>query len=184
MLPELMEIKRSRKALHLTQARLAQLSGVSQSFVAKIESGRMDPAYGLARKIFGVLEKSEKGGERAARDVMRTRILSVKSNEKLSVAISLMQRNEVSQLIVLDNHHHIIGSITEKGILERMEEDINFNPRSIRVESALEDAFPTLGENTPLSSITHILRHSVAVVVMAGNKPSGIITKSDLLGSA
>jgi DNA-binding XRE family transcriptional regulator len=40
------EVMRLRKAHHLTQARLSELSGVGQSEISRIESGRANPTLG------------------------------------------------------------------------------------------------------------------------------------------
>ena len=57
MLYELTRIKQMRRNLELTQTELAKLSGVSQSLIAKIERGNIEPSYTIARKIFAVLEE-------------------------------------------------------------------------------------------------------------------------------
>ena len=46
---ELNEISRLRKQLGLTQAELAKLSGVSQSLIAKLEAGKIEPSYSKAK---------------------------------------------------------------------------------------------------------------------------------------
>jgi predicted transcriptional regulator len=45
MFPQLEDIAKKRRRLGLKQAELAKLSGVSQSLVAKLESGRIDSSY-------------------------------------------------------------------------------------------------------------------------------------------
>jgi predicted transcriptional regulator len=44
--------------LGLTQGQLAKIAGVSQSFIAKIESGKIDPSYSKVKTIFDVLDLS------------------------------------------------------------------------------------------------------------------------------
>jgi len=70
MIPSLSEIRKRRKALGLTQSGLARRAGVSQSLIAKVESGRLDPAYGKARKIFETLDAEAGGKGRKASDIM------------------------------------------------------------------------------------------------------------------
>ena len=55
MLPKLEEIGRRRRLLALSQKQLANLSGVSQSMIAKIESGRISPSYLKTKAIFDIL---------------------------------------------------------------------------------------------------------------------------------
>jgi len=59
MLPSLDEIAKKRKMLGLTQKELARMAGVSQSSIAKIESGKIDPSYNKVKAIFDVLERME-----------------------------------------------------------------------------------------------------------------------------
>lgn len=63
MLPSLDEIAKRRKLLGLTQKQLAKIAGVSQSFIAKIESGKIDPSYSKAKAIFDTLEKNGGSGK-------------------------------------------------------------------------------------------------------------------------
>ena len=46
------EIKKLRSSLGLTQKDLAQRADVSQSLIAKIEAGRIDPTFSKVQKIF------------------------------------------------------------------------------------------------------------------------------------
>ena len=55
MVIEIREIKEIRKKLGLTQGQLANMANVSQSLIAKIEAGRLDPTYSNATKIFEAL---------------------------------------------------------------------------------------------------------------------------------
>jgi len=59
MLPSLEEIPRKRRELGLTQSKLAILAGVSQSIIAKIESGSVDPSYSVVARILAALERTE-----------------------------------------------------------------------------------------------------------------------------
>ena len=61
---ELNEIKIIRKKYGLTQSKLANIANVSQSLIAKIESGRIDPTYSNAQKIFSALDTLRKDKEK------------------------------------------------------------------------------------------------------------------------
>ena len=73
---DLCEIKRIRKSLGITQKKLADLAGVSQSLIAKTEAGMLDPAYSKATKIFEALNEINKRSDKKAVDVMEKRIIS------------------------------------------------------------------------------------------------------------
>ena len=51
-LPNLETIKRQREKLHVSQKKLANMTGVSTSMINQIESGRSKPSYNTAKKIF------------------------------------------------------------------------------------------------------------------------------------
>ena len=49
------------------------------------------------------------------------------------------------------------------------------------VEKIMEEAFPTVSEETPLSMVSALLQHEPAVLVAKRGRVFGIITKADLL---
>ena len=52
LLPSLETIKQKREKLHISQKKLAMMTGVSTSMINQIESGRSKPSYNTAKKIF------------------------------------------------------------------------------------------------------------------------------------
>ena len=52
MLPRIDSIKQIRLKIGITQKKLAMLTGVSTSMINQIESGRSQPSYDTAKKIF------------------------------------------------------------------------------------------------------------------------------------
>lgn len=181
MLPEIEKIKIIRKNLDLTQKELAAAIGVSQSIIAKIESKNVNPSYEIIKKIFDFFENMEKKNQKKASDIMNKKIIFVRKNDKISKAIELMKTHGYSQLPVFDGDHSI-GSISEAKIVEQIssEESLD-NVMKKRIEDAMEESFPIINEDTPISSISTLLQHSSAVIVNKKGKISGIITKSDLL---
>ena len=57
MLNDLEKIKYMRQKLGLSQTELANIAGVSQSLITKIERGKIEPSYTLVKKIFSVLDE-------------------------------------------------------------------------------------------------------------------------------
>ena len=56
---KLSEIKRLRKKLEINQKELAVRAGVSQSLIAKIEAGKIEPTYSKACGILETLKDLE-----------------------------------------------------------------------------------------------------------------------------
>ena len=109
---ELEEVKKIRKKLGMTQTELANRSGVSQSLIAKIESGRIDPTYTKTKKIFAALSELEQKEEIKAEQLMTSRIISISSSAPIKEAIAKMKKSKISQLPVIDDHN-LIGLISE-----------------------------------------------------------------------
>ena len=93
---DISEIKRMSKKLGMTQSALAAKSGVSQSLIAKIESDKIDPSYQNAKKIIETLNFLDKGNDLLARDIMHTKIISVKPSDTLKDAIIKMRKKNIS----------------------------------------------------------------------------------------
>src|SRR5213595_3371848 len=102
MLPTLDEIPKRRKALGLTQSRLAELAGVSQSIIAKIESGSVDPSYSIVKRLVETLERQSVDTARPrVSEIMSRPVISVSRTQFVRDAVDLMKRRGYSQLPVL-----------------------------------------------------------------------------------
>ena len=181
MLPPLEEVQRRRKVLGLTQSELARASGVSQSLIAKLELGLIDPSYTKVKSIFDALERMESRIEIHASQIATKDVVGIDRNERLAEAAKLMSLHGFSQLVVLDGDR-VVGSISEKGLLGQILAGKDTSRVSnMLVEEVMEEAFPQVGEDAPVSLISSMLRVYSAVLVSAKGKTTGIITKADLL---
>ncbi|MFB6294580.1 MAG: multiprotein-bridging factor 1 family protein [Candidatus Nanohaloarchaea archaeon] len=61
----------------LTQAEAADAAGVSQSFVAKLESGDSVPNYRDAARLYNTLEERARAAGKTAADVMNADVVAV-----------------------------------------------------------------------------------------------------------
>lgn len=181
MLPEINEISKRRKLLGLTQKELAQLTMTSQSLIAKLESGKINPSYGIVRNIFTVMNSMEKKKEDEvnAKKLLHKRVYSVSKTDSVHSIARLMKRYEISQLPVLDSGT-IIGSITERTIVDLMSKRRQ-GVEKLKAFDVMDEPFPTIHENTPLASISSLLSHNSAVIVTSKGRIAGIITKADLV---
>jgi len=181
VIPELETIASRRRKLDLTQAHLARASGVSQSYIAKLESRKIEPSYVKVKAILEALQRLEQRGEARASEIMTHGVISVQSSETVELAARLMRAHGFSQLPVLEGEKSV-GSISEKTIIDRI---VNGEGREtvarMPVFEIMEDAFPQVGEEAPVSVITSLLRAYPAVLVSNKGQIMGIVTKADLL---
>lgn len=172
---ELTDIKRIRKQLGMTQLELARRAQVSQSLVAKIEAGRIDPTYTKVKQIFTALDDLERKDQPGIDQVMSKKILSVKPKSKVKEAITLMRKHQVSQLPVIENNH-LVGLVSESSILDAL-----LDGKAELVEDIMKEAPPVVAKNSTLPMVSAVLKHYPLVVVQEHGKLVGVIAKSDLL---
>lgn len=167
--------------LGLTQQRLAEQASVSQSLIAKIESGKIDPAYTKVKAIFDVLDQLETREDFHAKEILHNEVVSIQKDAAVSEAVQLMTNYGYSQLPVFDGKHHV-GSISEKTILSQVLAGKDLNQVSrLPIEDIMDEAFPQVGENAPLLLVSDLLQVYPAVLIYKKGKIAGIVTKADLL---
>ena len=181
LLPEVADLAHRRRALGLKQRELATAAGVSQSFVAKVEAGRINPSYAMMKKLLAALEAKELGKLPRVKQVMHRGVISVSPQERVAAAIQRMRRANVSQLPVLDRGASV-GCISERSLVKRLERgETAATLGSQPVRAVMEDALPQVGEDTPLRAMAALLLHNPAVLVARQGRVIGIVAKSDLL---
>jgi predicted transcriptional regulator len=181
MLPQLEEIAQKRRLLGLKQAELAKLAGVSQSLIAKLESGKIDSSYTKVKTIFEALERLEVQTKIQAGKVLHNEVVGVQKNEPVSKVVQLMKSCGYSQLPVFDGKQ-AVGSISEKTILNQILAGKDLAQiAKLPTEEVMEEAFPQVDEDAPLSLISNLLQVYSAVLVSNKGRAVGIITKADLL---
>jgi len=166
-------LKRMRKESGLTQKRLAQLVGVSQAHIAKIEQGKVDPRLSTVNKILRVLTEGEK---KKCRDLMSKGVLFAKPNDSIIKVSEVMVRHAVSQTPVM-NRNRVVGTVTEECIIRNLDSNI----AAQKAKKIMDLPLPTVDEETSIAAIRPILERRQGVLVMRGKKVIGIITRSDLL---
>ena len=92
MLPSIESVKQQRLKIKLTQKQLASEVGVSTSMINQIESGRSQPSYETAKKIFEVLAKKENQSSYSAGQLCSQNIVTIKPSNTLHDAIKKMHQ--------------------------------------------------------------------------------------------
>ncbi len=181
MLPEIQEISRRRRQLGIKQKDLAGMAEVSQSFIAKLESGKINPSYQKVKAILESFERLEHENSIKAKDIMNRKLIFVNRSDKISEVVKKMRNNSISQLPVFSGDA-VVGTISEKTIVDQMAGAKNIKDiLKLPVSDILDEAFPQISDSTPITVITTLLRFNQAVLITKRGKAAGIITKSDLL---
>jgi predicted transcriptional regulator len=181
MFPTLEDIAKKRRQLGLKQAELANLAGVSQSLVAKLEAGKIDSSYTKVKTIFDVLDRLETKTKIHEEKVAPNQVIAIQKDEPISKVVQLMKNHGYSQIPVF-NRKQSVGSISEKTILREILAGKDLAQISkLPVETVMDEAFPQVSEDAPLSLISSLLQTYPAVLVSKRGNVTGILTKADLL---
>ena len=178
-IPTPAELREKRLKMGLKQADVARMAGISQSMVARIEAGSVDPRVSTLGRIVEVLRAAESSAVTAA-DVMNTPVLSVAPDDPVNRAVEIMGKNGISQLPVLENAVPI-GCISESAIMNAMEGGGLHQTHWKLVQDYMEPGFPTVPPTASIDTVVHLLHHSHAVIVIEKGKVQGVITKHDLI---
>jgi cystathionine beta-synthase len=112
-------------------------------------------------------------------------LVTIGSHEKVGAAIDAMRRYGISQLPVVreepvDSLADVVGSLQERELLERVFRNADALNEDVAV--AMQPPLPAVDADASVDQVYEGLSGgSGAVVVVSGGRPSGILTRSDLL---
>ena len=182
MLPAIDIIPDRRRKLGLTQNQLAELAGVSQSYIAKLEAGKIEPSYLKVKAIFEALDKLERRKEVQASEIMTEDPIVVQQIATIQETVEIMRSNGFSQLPVFDGDKPV-GGVSERTLLDQILYNEDGIPASRKqVKDIMDESWPMVSEDAPFSLLSNLLKYYPAVLVQRKGHVVGIITKADLLG--
>jgi len=182
MLPAIEIIPERRRKLGLTQSQLANLAGVSQSYIAKLEAGKIEPSYLKVKSIFESLDKLERKKEVQAIEIMTENPVIVQQTATIQETVEIMRRNNFSQLPVFDSDK-AVGGVSERTLLDQiLYNDDGIPANRKQVKDIMDDSWPMVSEDAPLTLLSNLLKYYPAILVQRQGQVVGIITKADLLG--
>jgi cystathionine beta-synthase len=113
-------------------------------------------------------------------------LVTIGSHEKVGAAIDAMQRYGISQLPVVradekvDSLADVVGSLQERELLDRVFKNADALNEDVAV--AMQPPLPAVDGDASVDQVYEGLSSgSGAVVVVSDGRPSGILTRSDLL---
>jgi cystathionine beta-synthase len=111
-------------------------------------------------------------------------LVSVGAGKSVGEAIDLMQQYGISQLLVTENGSSagggVVGSIQERTLLDRIYRDPTMVTTS--VSTAMDPPFARVAAGAPIEeAFEALLGGEPALMIVEGELPVGVITRSDLL---
>ncbi|MDD6791940.1 MAG: cystathionine beta-synthase [Thermobifida fusca] len=152
-----------------------------RGYLGKIFNDEWMAGYGFLEPE---TEEATAGQVLAAKDDSLPEFVHTHPHETVGTAIAIMREYGVSQLPVMKEEPpvmaaEVVGAIAERDLLDAL-----FNGRAQLgdpVEQHMRPPLPVVGSGEPVSRCVELLQSSGAVVVLEDGKPSGILTRQDLL---
>lgn len=174
---DIQHLKKIRQGLGLSQVELSEQAQVSQSLIAKIESGRLDPSFSNAQKI-SVALKAHTPKEIQVSKVMSKNIITFTAKTPAIEAVKVMRKKNISQVPVIEEKV-VIGLVTENSLLNNLEKLATSQVKEVMIAPP-----PQVDKSTPISAAIELLRTFSSVLVLEKGELVGIVTKADVMGSA
>ena len=155
-----------------------------------------DSGRGYLSKIFNDEWMADYGFLSAKHDITVSDVLQRKGNrlpelvhlhptETVREAIDVLREYAVSQVPVVRAEPpvmsaEVVGSVVERDLLDALFS--GHAQLSDALEKHMSAPLPTIGGGEPVSAAMTALEHSGAAVVLIDGKPTGVLTRQDLLG--
>ena len=177
VITDLKDIRQLRNRLGITQSQLAIHAGVSQSLIAKVEAGTIEPTYSNGRKILDALLSLSHTEEKQADEIMQKKIIMLTPEEDIHKAVMSMKKWGISQLPVVDKGQ-MVGYVSDSTLLDHILENKNQT-----IGEIMQDPPPVVSRTASITVISSILRFYPFVMVSRKGRLIGIITKSDIISN-
>jgi predicted transcriptional regulator len=180
-LPSLETIKRQREKLHISQKKLATMTGVSTSMINQIESGRSKPSYDTAKKIFENLAIFEgESSSHIAGEICKIPVEKMKPNQTINDAVKKMNQMAISQIPIFDGSEPV-GVVSEEGLIKKLATTNTSQWKKMQLRDVMTSVPPIVNYDTPANTLGPLLQFTKCILVSKDSKIVGIITASDTL---
>ncbi|HUG29780.1 MAG TPA: cystathionine beta-synthase [Candidatus Limnocylindria bacterium] len=155
-----------------------------RNYLSKLYNDEWMRANGLLSTAGGVVAVGELLRERHHEPELPD-VVVARTTDRVGAAIDLLQLYGISQLPVSerpddDAIEGIVGSVSEKGLLDRAYRDPSVVERT--VGEVMDPPLPTIDLDASLDDAFGLLSGGTsAVVAVMGDRPAGVVTKLDLL---
>lgn len=111
---------------------------------------------------------------------MSTKVVTAKSNEKVSDVLRTMVKNKIGSIIVVEKGKPI-GILTERDVTTRVAKGQNL--RTMTVRSAMSKPLVTVAPSVEIwTAVEQMVRNNIRrLPVLDGNKLIGMVTERDIM---
>ncbi len=156
-----------------------------RAYLSKFYDDNWMLEYGFLERRAPVPTVAEVLSSKHAEEPQVPELITIESHQKVGQAIDLMQRYSISQIPVVrhepaESLTDIVGSLQERGLLDRVFK----NPDALNedVAAAMQPPLAAVDSGETVDTVFSALTNgSPAVVVANGGRPTGMLTRSDLL---
>jgi cystathionine beta-synthase len=156
-----------------------------RAYLSKFYDDNWMLEYGFLERRAPVPTVAEVLSAKHAEEPAVPELITIESHQKVGQAIDLMQRYSISQIPVVrhepaESLTDIVGSLQERGLLDRVFK----NPDALNedVAAAMQPPLAAVDSGETVDTVFSALTNgSPAVVVANGGRPTGMLTRSDLL---
>jgi cystathionine beta-synthase len=151
-----------------------------RSYLSKIYSDAWMTQYGFIERPSTITVADVIARKQAGSDIPP--LVTVSAQDKVGDAVALLNRHRVSQLPVVSAHDPsaVVGSISERGLLKHVVEDPAL--LGAQVVDMMSAPFPAVAASDLIQEAVALLAGDrEALLVTLGGRPSGILTRADLL---
>jgi predicted transcriptional regulator len=180
-------IRNMRASAKLSQSKLAKMSGMSQSMIARLERDieALNPSYSAVYTVMQTLgratnEQSEHLINKKASDIMHRNLTFLNHNDTVEKALRIIKNYDFAYIPVLDKQGVVIGTVRQKDLLE-LAVQRPYELAKLKVHDIAGDSLPRVDADTEVGSLSQILESFGAVVVVDKGKAVGIVTSYDVL---
>lgn len=128
----------------------------------------------------GFIESDSMAADQIVQNKQDGELITLHQQDSVAEAIRKMRDINISQLPVVDDHHEMVGSVTESGLYSILLD--NPDTKHLTVENIMDNPFPIVSKDASYKELSRMLDQDNSAVII--NYPDGkrtILTKYDIL---
>lgn len=169
-------LRQWRKSLGLTQAALAERSGLTQSVIAKVETEVVDPRISTVRKMVGALNRFQHPDQaHTVEDIMVSEVTALLQTDSVQSAVDKMVLGGISHLPVLSESGSVVGLVSEASLLK------SDSAKQTRVEEVMRVDFSMIDADVSIGEARRLLGKEEVLLVSSRGVLVGLVGRIDMV---